>query len=286
MPSFTKDFAKACKKECELKKFMLNDHIEYFSFQKISNLDLKLKSKSQPDNKIYMGVVINGNFEGGFDSKTSFEFSKNTMVLQDLQEINSGYIDFRKNDCVKLIGIRVEKDFLKEMSPNLALPKRPQKINLKPISSLLAKNAFELISDKSKLLKVQSFILEFISKELLETHAKQKHSRLSLYDKSALKKAKELLENSLEPISIKTLSRSVGLNEFKLKSGFKELFFTSPHKLSLHLRLEYAQKMLQNKRLNICEISNMLGFKHQQSFSLAFKKLYGYKPKDLLKNDF
>jgi len=137
---------------------------------------------------------------------------------------------------------------------------------------------------------IQSRVLEIIFSELNtlnSTNANFNNTkvRFDQYDLHAIEKAKEILINNIQnPPSILELSRQVKLNDFKLKIGFKKLFNTTPYGLLIEYRLDLAKKLLTDSDMNINEIAEHIGYKYHQSFSSAFMKRFGIKPKDLMKN--
>ena len=74
------------------------------------------------------------------------------------------------------------------------------------------------------------------------------------------------------------LAGKVGINEFKLKVGFRELFRTSPYQYRLHLCLERAKELLQETDDTIDQIAIKVGFETYNGFSVAFKKAYNIPP--------
>jgi AraC family transcriptional regulator len=91
-----------------------------------------------------------------------------------------------------------------------------------------------------------------------------------------------LLERIGEPFTIKELSRKVAINECYLKKGFKELFGTTIFEFYQTQRMHHAKYLLQEKDLNVNEVSNLLGYSSPSHFSTAFKKSTGIKPCELL----
>lgn len=85
--------------------------------------------------------------------------------------------------------------------------------------------------------------------------------------------------------TIKQLSRIVLLNEFKLKSGFKELYNCTIHSYMTELRMQRARKMLIDE-ISVNEVSSILGYKSVSHFIAAFKKYFGVTPKQSTMNDF
>lgn len=120
-----------------------------------------------------------------------------------------------------------------------------------------------------------------LNKENICTCKKVKFNSLDI---ESLKKAKELILSSQKVYSISDLSKEVALNEFKLKLGFKELFNTTPGSLVLQARMQKAKELLSTGDYNIAEVSSIVGYKHQQSFTVAFTKYFKVNPKELIKN--
>ena len=97
-------------------------------------------------------------------------------------------------------------------------------------------------------------------------------------------KAKSVLVQNLQnPPTIKQLARKCATNESKLKKYFKKVFQTTIYSYIQKMRLEEANLLLRDKYLNIGEIAQKVGYKHQGNFSALFYKTYGVYPKDLLR---
>jgi AraC family transcriptional regulator, transcriptional activator of the genes for pyochelin and ferripyochelin receptors len=96
--------------------------------------------------------------------------------------------------------------------------------------------------------------------------------------------AKDILINNLyAPPSLQQLSASCGLNEFRLKKYFKEVFHQSVYNFVCEERLRRARQMIFEGEKNISSIAYELGYAHPQHFHRAFKKQFGVTPKSLLK---
>lgn len=102
-------------------------------------------------------------------------------------------------------------------------------------------------------------------------------------DREKIIKAREiLLQHIGDPITIKTLSRKVAINECYLKKGFKEIFGTTIFDFYQVQRMEHAKYLLYDKGLSVTEVSSLLGYSSISHFSTAFKKHTGIKPCELL----
>jgi len=102
-------------------------------------------------------------------------------------------------------------------------------------------------------------------------------------DQEKILKARQILLDQIgEPITIKSLSRKVGMNECYLKKGFRELFGTTIFEFYQSQRMEHAKYLLYEKGLTVTEVSVLLGYSSISHFSTAFKKHTGIKPCELL----
>jgi AraC-like DNA-binding protein len=91
--------------------------------------------------------------------------------------------------------------------------------------------------------------------------------------------AKEILLNNLEnPPSLLKLAQQVGLNDYKLKRGFRQVFGTTTFGYLHHYRMEQARSLLA-AGLNVTQVAQAVGYNSTTSFSAAFRKKFGLPPK-------
>ena len=101
-------------------------------------------------------------------------------------------------------------------------------------------------------------------------------------ERKKLFEAKEILANSLEsPPSLSDLSRQIGLNSFKLKKNFKELFGVPVFKYLQNERLHKAHELLRSQEFSVQEAAWHVGYDSLSSFSNAFAKKYGFRPSEV-----
>ena len=103
--------------------------------------------------------------------------------------------------------------------------------------------------------------------------------RTKLYDVPAIELAKSIIDKDpVSHIHIPMLADKAGINEFKLKVGFRELFRTSPYQYRLRLCLERAKELLEETDDTIDQIASKVGFETYNGFSTAFKKAFNIPP--------
>jgi AraC family transcriptional activator of pyochelin receptor len=88
-----------------------------------------------------------------------------------------------------------------------------------------------------------------------------------------------ILSNLSEHIPITDLVKRTGLNESKLKKGFRDLFGMGIFERLLHYRMERAKKLLLETNMREKEIAALTGYIHLTSFIHAFRKRYGLSPR-------
>lgn len=70
----------------------------------------------------------------------------------------------------------------------------------------------------------------------------------------------------------------VGINQTKLKSGFKQLFGTTVFGYLTDIRMEKARLLILSEKKNVGEVADLVGYQHPHHFAAAFKRKFGYSP--------
>ncbi len=126
----------------------------------------------------------------------------------------------------------------------------------------------------------ESQVIELLShhfNQLAEVETKENIVRKKEIDK--LYHAKEILLQQIDtPPSLTELSKLSGLNSFKLKTGFKELFGLPVYKYLRDVRLNKAFELLETKDMNIQEVACFVGYDSLSSFSNAYYHKFGFRP--------
>ncbi|SFW19177.1 AraC-type DNA-binding protein [Sinomicrobium oceani] len=99
-------------------------------------------------------------------------------------------------------------------------------------------------------------------------------------DVSKLEYVREFLEQHyISPPTQRELSRMAAINESKLRTGFKRYFGTTIYDFITRLRMVEAKRLIvEERKNNMYEVATSVGFKHQASFTNAFKRYYGFPP--------
>ena len=129
-------------------------------------------------------------------------------------------------------------------------------------------------------LLLQSAILDYLYWHLTALQGADCCMQLSTRERKLLLAAREFLLSDLSaPPTIETVAKTVGLNQCKLKKGFKVLFNATVYGCFQQERMQKAMDMLKHN--NVTETAISLGYSNVSHFSSAFRKQFGLLPKDV-----
>lgn len=103
-------------------------------------------------------------------------------------------------------------------------------------------------------------------------------------EQQKLESCRLLLEAQyVNPPNLKEITRLVGLNEFKLKQGFRQQFGTSVRAYLIQFRLNKARQLLLEAQHSVGEVAALVGYKNGAHFTAAFKEKFGVLPSAVLR---
>ena len=95
-----------------------------------------------------------------------------------------------------------------------------------------------------------------------------------------LHQAQELLiQNVDDPPLLIELAHQVGLNDRKLKQGFRQLFGTTVFGYLQDYRMGQAKQLLEEDSLSVAAIATSVGYRNPEAFSTAFRRKFSVSPK-------
>ena len=134
---------------------------------------------------------------------------------------------------------------------------------------------------------MEAKILELIFLLLRQQNSINSQHQLTQLKRSELESiqfAKRLIEQNMgKPYSIMELARKSGLNDFKLKKGFKQVMGTTVFGYLNEVRMEKAKQLLCDEKRTVKDVADEVGYKNPHHFTVAFKKRYGVLPSQLNK---
>lgn len=158
-----------------------------------------------------------------------------------------------------------------------------------PITSRMKEVIFEIrrcsYTGSLKKIFVEAKVIELLTLQIDQINTRQ-DSPASSFKREDIDKLHEvrdrILQNLVTPYSIEQLARMAGLNRTKLQEGFKDVFGSTVFAYITQARMEQAKGLIMDgKYPSIAEVASLIGYKNPQHFTAAFKRTFGYLPKDL-----
>nr|WP_173812855.1 AraC family transcriptional regulator [Dendrosporobacter quercicolus]NSL48590.1 helix-turn-helix transcriptional regulator [Dendrosporobacter quercicolus DSM 1736] len=158
---------------------------------------------------------------------------------------------------------------------------------VKPITPAVRKLLGEIRSgsgeDALQRLYLEAKILELVAVYVNEMAEEQQPGagavKLSAADIAGLRQIKLILDEQTDMApTIRVLARLTCLNEYKIKTGFKQLFGLPVHSYVVDKRMEKARELLEGGRLKVGEIAARVGYTNTSHFIAAFRKKFGVNP--------
>lgn len=90
--------------------------------------------------------------------------------------------------------------------------------------------------------------------------------------------SKILQKQLLNPPSLMELARAAGINDHKLKVGFRQVFDTTVFGYLHDRRMERSRQLLESGNINVTEAARAVGFANRGHFAAAFRRKFGMNP--------
>ncbi|WP_414548262.1 helix-turn-helix transcriptional regulator [Anabaena sp. CCY 0017] len=195
--------------------------------------------------------------------------------LKSSNLLNSFIIDNSKNlptILTDLIEGNSKQDFYETniIAPEMYLP-------LEQIINCPFQGITKFIYLEGKCLELIALKLEQLRQK---SQSKTKSDVLKKDDIERIHAAKVvLIKNINNPPSLIELARQVGLNDYKLKIGFHQVFGTTAFGYLHQYRMELSRQLLLERQMSIQEVARTVGYANHGCFAAAFRKRFGINPK-------
>jgi AraC-like DNA-binding protein len=228
------------------------------------------------------------------------EFVPGSYSIQFMKEVGAAF-NFKENEPYLMLGIGIPVPtfhrYMEEAGGKRAadffqmLGHKSYRIfqgSIHPVASLLVQKIMRLAESRgTRNLEVECCVLELLSMSFQSSliDGSSKPYKLPKYDVQKIHEARDIIiERMTEPPTLLELSRMIGLNDYKLKTGFKELYGTTVFAYLREQRLEKAFHLLRQGTMNVTETSNAVGYSNPSYFSEAFRDKYGVNPGKITRN--
>ncbi|MBI1242177.1 helix-turn-helix transcriptional regulator [Umezakia ovalisporum] len=241
--------------------------------------------------------VISPGIAGVNDHYQEIAGNNYLFYLPDIEEIEQNFPGHR----IYLIRIALDLDFLKSFINGIdSLPKQLHPFlesdSVPLFHRPLGKITLAMHTALQQIINVpyqgiiqrmylEGKVLELLAlqfAQLMDTEsAKKPLINLKSADIEKIYQARDIVIRNYEhPPSLLDLAQQIGINDNKLKYGFREVFGTTVFGYLRDYRLEVARKLLQEQKQNVRTVVNTIGYANQSHFAAAFKRKFGITPQD------
>ncbi|WOO38124.1 AraC family transcriptional regulator [Anaerocolumna sp. AGMB13020] len=246
-----------------------------------------------PASRIQLGFCLKDNLTWSYPSVSRKEFtvSEGEWFLQKGM-IDSSISNFAKGQHCRGINISFKEQVVLQLLTSLNGEIKVKDEILK--KGIIPSGVYLIIQqilncpvrDNLRTLYLEGKILEllavFLNEAVYETDKLAVRANISAEDYRCLVKAKEKIDRSFkESLTISGLAKEACINEYKLKTGFKQCFGYTVYGYIVHKRMELAYQLVQSGDYRVKDTAWRCGYVNVSHFIENFRKYYGITPGEL-----
>ncbi len=244
---------------------------------------------------LYVNFIIKNNARKVINTIGKFHLRKDQYICYLAIETDCS-VQFEKNEDFRIIDFFYSPKLLEELVPffpelKALLKESPQTIlngkggwaipSIKEITNQILDCPYDETTRQFYYdLKVRELLYQ-----LLEVSFRRNIKSYSFtpFEIARIHEARTILEKHIDkkPPSIRSLSKQVALNEFKLKTGFRKYFNSGIFEWLIEQKMQQAKQLILNSNKPIKEIASMIGYPRTTNFITAFRRKFGITPGSL-----
>lgn len=138
------------------------------------------------------------------------------------------------------------------------------------------------LSGQLKKIYTEAKVLELLATQMKQLSDLSVNTKCNSSDRDLFHAIQDFLaQNFSKDLSLAMIAKVFGINEFKLKKGYKQYFNCTVFDSILEFRMKRAYHLLQQGDFLVHEISHEIGYKSPNHFATAFKRRFGKSPSAL-----
>lgn len=233
----------------------------------------------QGESRLQSGSGMEMHFRAGQITLASFQHNQGERHYRARQPVTQLRLAVDESFLVRYFDPVCRRGLLRGSAPRM-ITSRP----CTPATNSLARAMMENVRSTAGVGRLRLHIqaLSLLAGELEAFEPMNREPVLGDEDIVRLERARALMESQLDqPLTVAWIARSVGINEHKLKAGFRQHFNTSPCRLLFELRMFRAKELLEQTRCQVAQAAWRVGYRHPANFSAAFTRFFGRTPKSV-----
>jgi AraC-like DNA-binding protein len=254
---------------------------------------LKVYSRTEANDYIWFCAALQGSMTSACDARGEETWQSGQANLLTYADVE-GYSCFEREKPFRMLEIMLSTGYMEQLAA--AYPGLFDDLLVRHARGQFIRSAAEHIRFCPRIGKALAELLNHESSENAASMYLDAKIReiLSLFlcrtdhpcdcctprDNDLLHHAKAIIERDYQnPPSLHRLALMVGINECKLKHGFKSLFGTTVFGYLFDYRMEIACRHLLDSDKTIQDIALLTGYEHHSHFSMAFKRKFRVSPR-------
>jgi len=268
----------------------------YYSVYLVDKKTTIRAKEETPFFKAYFALQHDQNLEVAEVGKMLIKEGQFNIIYSPTTEITSHYDGVRENIVLSIeydlplleewaIYFPLLAGFLEKVKsgePAVLVP-RPEWIT-KEIQEFIYKMLHISLDDGAKQKYFVQLVRSLLFHLLNQAVQQQPASNYNHYEMDRIQAAREMIRKNIRyHFVIREIAQKIGMNEFKLKNAFRELFGIGVYEYLRSERMQVARQLLEEPGRSIKEIASMIGYRSVNSFIKAFKQMFGVTPGDFRK---
>lgn len=258
---------------------------------------------SMPGQKLMLACKLRGNSEISLEGVTSSPLNEGQLsIAYNVEDMD--LLEFSKHcDRYLLVMLICDPEVFVQEPFDLSIDQLPNCIEQAIAGTHWVHESFLMSNDLTKALYIllegvndpvwsrpflQAKTVEIAClamRNILNEESRLKFSQVTEKEIGIVSKAAELLNAEWrEPPTLPDLVKQLGLGKSRLTSCFKIIYGCTMSDYVLNLRMQHAQQLLAERKLNITQVALDVGYEHPSNFTSAFKRYTGMTPKHFQKN--
>ena len=261
------------------------------------NKELEIYSEHIIQDCLSFTICLQGRFLNKCIDRTDMPIEENEILFaryhNEAKQMSSV---FPSNQALCFVTIQLSKDWLfqedEELQSDIINDEFWQGVYNSGVASRFMLAITRDIVAESKKNNIQRHhisakVLELWSHQLLSLRKISEYSTngpmvLKATDVASIRQVANILfQEMTSPPSLIELSRRSGINDNKLKKGFKQVYGVTVFRYLHELRLREAKTLICNKNCNVNQVAAAVGFKSCSHFSYVFRQSFGVTPRQM-----
>ena len=244
--------------------------IYFYNYTNVQRLFISINDEiiTNEDENTFSAVIMTNSF-----TSQKLELSKGTKVKGLTVQLSEEWLNEKiQHTDVSNFKIFREQNILKDF-----LNAKAQKL-LGEIFDGNCESFTPLLYTNNRVLR----LLEIFLDNMLRVDVSEFSKTLTVKDFQSISKIERILfENYTSDFpKIENLARIALMSETKLKNTFKKAYGMGLYEYYQKNRMHKAKELLNVNKLSVTEVGVMIGYQNLSNFSTAFKKEFGYLPKN------